>query len=475
MKPFMDEHFLLKTPTAQKLYHEAAEPMPIYDYHCHLSAREIWENVRFRNLGHLMLGGDHYKWRAMLWGGVAEANIRGAGSDWDKFYAYASTLKYAIGNPLYHWTHLELRRVFGIEEILDKQSAASIWERANALLATDAYRCRALIRRFDVRLIGTTDSPLDDLSYHQKLAADQSFPVRVVPSFRPDGLIHIDRAGFAGQVRQLAAVCGMEIDGFDSLVRALESRVQYFHEQGARISDHALDQVPYGPPSLSIAREALGKVMRGEPVGQGEIQSYKTCVLLALARMYQSRGWVMQYHIGAMRNNNRRMFEAYGPDVGFDSMDDLPVAHTLSRLLSLLEEKGCLPKTILYSLNPKDNLTLATLAGNFQGDGIPGKIQLGSAWWFNDTLEGMRDQLRALASVGLLGRFVGMLTDSRSFISYPRHEYFRRILCDLFGDWVEAGEYPNDPKTLKKMIRGICYDNAVRYFGIPLHEEEATQ
>lgn len=465
MKAFLDRDFMLHTPTAQALYHEAAENMPIFDYHCHLSPKEIAENIRFRNIGHLMLGGDHYKWRLMLANGVPEENIRGNGSDWDKFLAYATCLKYAIGNPLYHWTHLELQRVFGIDDVLSEKTAKDIWDRANAMLETDDFRCKRLIEKFNVALVCTTDDPVDDLQYHQAIKADTAFQTKVLPTFRPDKALNIDRPGFTEYVLKLGEVSGMDTASFSGLIAALSSRVDYFHANGGRVSDHALDKVLYGDPDQ--AQTAYQKALKGEALCEKEIAAFKTAVLKELGRMYHAHGWVMQYHIAAQRNANSRMFKTLGPDTGFDAIADDLVAENLIKLLSLLDEKDELPKTILYSLNPKDNFTLGAAMGAFQG-GVPGKMQLGSAWWFLDQRDGMEEQMKALGNLGLLGRFVGMLTDSRSFISYPRHEYFRRILCNLIGGWVENGEYPADMDTLKALVRGICFDNARDYFGIEL-------
>ena len=465
MKEFMDKDFLLSTDTARKLY-KAARDMPIFDYHCHLSPREIYENIQFRNIGHLMLGGDHYKWRAMRANGVPEALCCAAGDDWEKFLAFAGTLKYAIGNPLYHWTHLELRRVFGITDVLTEKSAKVIWDKANAMLQTDDFRCRRLIEKFNVKVICTTDDPCDDLHYHKLLAQDRSFKVRVLPAFRPDKAVRIEDPGFVQYVTQLGRLTGKGALNLQDMLASLEARVAYFHETGARVSDHGLDTVPYAEPDYALAQEAYRKALSGEALSPLERDAYKTCVLRSLGRMYAARGWVMQYHIGALRNNNTRMLQRLGADVGCDSSADAPVAANLARLLDVLERENALPKTILYCLNPRENYTLATMTGNFQTGGVPGKIQFGAGWWFADQKPGMIDQMTALATQGLLGRFVGMLTDSRSFISYTRHEYFRRILCDMIGRWVEEGEYPADMDTLKQLVRGICYENAVEYFGI---------
>jgi len=467
MKTFMDRDFLLTTDTARTLYHEAAEPMPIFDYHCHLNPREIYENIQFRNLSHLMLGGDHYKWRAMRSAGVPEENICGSGSDWDKFAAFAGMLKYAIGNPLYHWTHLELRRVFGITDILNAASARAIYDSANAMLDTEDFRCRRLIEKMNVKLICTTDDPCDDLRYHKLLAQDDSFKAKALPTFRPDKALHIGKEGFAEYLAQLGEIAQTDTATLPGVIRALWTRLEYFHAAGARISDHGFESIHHTPPDEALANQTLQKALVGMEISPHEAAAYQTVLCLALGRMYHARGWVMQVHIGAMRNNNRRMFRRYGPDSGFDSIADRETAHGLSRLLDGLDVTEQLPKTILYCLNPKDNYVLGAMLGNFQG-GVPGKIQLGSGWWFNDQRDGMVEQLKALANLGLLGHFVGMLTDSRSFISYPRHEYFRRILCELVGGWVENGEYPNDMEILKALVEGICYKNAVRYFGIDL-------
>ena len=466
MTPFMDEDFLLTTDTAKKLYHDYAENMPIYDFHCHISPRMIWENYKFQNIGELMLGGDHYKWRVMLSNGVDDKYIRGDAPWLEKWKAFAGSLKYCLGNPMYHWTHLELRRVFGIYDILNEDTAEDIWNRANALLAKDEYRCRGLIEKFGVKLICTTDDPVDDLEFQKKIAEEGKCSFKVYPAWRPDKVINIDRGGFVDYMNKLSRVSGIQCLNLESMMKALESRLDYFHACGARLSDHALDTVPFGAPSTHIAGEAFRKAMSGAPLTEAEVECYKTYVLVELARMYKARGWAQQYHIGALRNANPRMFEKYGPDVGFDSTQDTCIAEKLAKLLAEEERTGDLPKTVLYCLNPKDNYVIGTMLGNFQGDCIPGKIQFGSGWWFCDQKYGMQEQMKALAALGLLGRFVGMLTDSRSFISYPRHEYFRRVLCELVGGWVENGEYPADFDTLGELIRGICYNNAVEYFGM---------
>ena len=466
MQPFMDENFLLSTETARTLYHEAAKEMPIIDYHCHLSPAEIAGNVRFENITQLMLGGDHYKWRAMLSWGVEEKLIRGDGDPREKFIAYADTLSHAIGNPLYHWTHLELQRVFGIDEPLTKDNAGVIYDLTSEMLRGDDFRAQALIDRFNVDYLCTTDDPVDDLHYHRAIAEEGALRARVLPAFRPDKAMNIDRAGFPEYIRQLGQAAGMEIRSAADVLTALERRVEYFHACGARISDHGMETVPWGEPSFKQADKAFQAAMAGEEMKQKHIDSYRTVILAGLGGMYAQRGWVQQYHIGAMRNNNTAMFRRYGPDVGFDSIIDNPIAYNLSRLMDLQDTQGQLPKTILYSLNQAANHAIGTMLGNFQQSGVKGKIQMGSAWWFLDQKDGMEEQMRTLASLGVLGTFVGMLTDSRSFISYPRHEYFRRILCNLIASWVENGEYPNDIEFLKSLVRDICYNNAKAYFGL---------
>ena len=469
MKPFMDEDFLLTTETARMLYHGYAEGMPIYDYHCHLSPREIAENIGFRNVGHLLLGGDHYKWRAMAAFGIPDGDIRGEADDYARFRAYAKAMPYMLGNPLYHWTHLELRRVFGIETPLSEKTADAIWDTANAMLKTPEFRAKRLIEKFNVKLICTTDDPVDSLEWHEKIARDEDFHVKVLPAFRPDKAINLNRAGFAEYIEKLSEVSGIEIRTTRDVISALEKRVEYFHARGARVSDHGLDRIAYQDVDLDKADRALETARAGGVPCADCAEQYKTALLVALGGMYAKRGWVQQYHMNALRNNNTAMFEKHGPDTGFDSIDDELIAGKLSRLLDAQERAGLLPKTILYSLNPAANYILAAMAGNFQTTaGVPGKVQFGSAWWFCDQRDGMVDQLKTLASVGLLSTFVGMLTDSRSFVSYPRHEYFRRILCDVIGTWVENGEYPADFDTLGEIVRGICFENAKDYFGIEL-------
>jgi glucuronate isomerase len=468
MKKFMDEDFLLTTPAARKLYHEFAEGMPIIDYHCHLSPREIAENIGFRNVGHLMLGGDHYKWRAMAAYGIPDELIRGDVDDYARFKAYAKAMPYMIGNPLYHWTHLELKRVFGIETVFNEKTADEIWEKANEMLAMEDFRAKRLIEKFDVRLICTTDDPIDSLEWHEKIAADRDFNVKVLPAFRPDKAVNVDKAGFADYIGKLSAVSGVAIHKTSDVIAALEKRVDYFHDRGARVSDHGLDRIAYADVSPEKADRALEAALAGDAPCETCAEHYKAALLVALGGMYARRGWTQQYHLNALRNNNTAMFEKHGPDTGFDSINDELAAVKLSKLMDAQARAGMLPKTILYSLNPAANAVLAAMAGNFQSAEAPGKVQFGSAWWFLDQRRGMTEQLETLSSIGLLSTFVGMLTDSRSFVSYPRHEYFRRILCEVIGGWVENGEYPEDYETLGDIVRGICFENAKNYFGVAL-------
>lgn len=463
-RPFMDENFLLTNPTAVRLYHDYAKDMPIIDYHCHLSPKEIYENKTYRNLTEVWLYGDHYKWRAMRANGVEERLVTGDADDYEKFLAYARTVPMTIGNPLYHWSHLELRRFFGVDDLINEKNAPSIWERVNAQLQGPGFGARDFITKSKVEVICTTDDPADSLEYHVKLREDKSFGVKVLPSFRPDKALELNRPGFVEWIGRLEQAAGVRIENYDDLLAALEARVKFFHEVGCRVSDHALDEVPYAEATRAEAAAIFAKARKGERVSAEEEQKYKTHTLLFLGRLYAERGWVMQYHINAMRNNNTRMFARLGPDTGYDSINDSLIAKPLARLLDALDRDDALPKTILYTLNPAQNHILGTMIGNFQGGGVPGKIQFGSAWWFNDTKEGMIAQMKTLAEVGLLSRFVGMLTDSRSFLSYTRHEYFRRILCNLIGEWVENGEFPADMELLGTIVKNICYGNAKAYF-----------
>jgi len=466
MRKFMDENFLLSNDTAVTLYHGYAKDMPIIDYHCHINPKEIYENKKFKNITEVWLYGDHYKWRAMRSNGIDEKYITGDASDYEKFMAWAKTLSVAIGNPLYHWAHLELQRFFGINEVLNEKTAPAIWEKANLLITRDDFRVRDLIKKSNVETLCTTDDPADSLVYHLKLKEDKEFYVNVLPTFRPDKGIEIRRETFIPWVGKLGRAAGKSIKGYSDFLEALEDRIRFFHSAGCRVSDHALDTVVYAEAQLDEVSGIFAKALGGQVLSEEEENKYKTFTLRFAAKLYHELGWAMQLHMAALRNNNGRMFEKLGPDTGFDSINDETIAYALSRMLDSLDRENKLPKTILYTLNPKDNHVLGTMLGNFQGGGIPGKMQFGSAWWFNDHINGMRSQMETLASLGLLSRFVGMLTDSRSFLSYPRHEYFRRILCNLIGTWVENGEVPDDIELLGRIVKDICYNNAKEYFAM---------
>ncbi|CAM3901994.1 Uronate isomerase [Vibrio aerogenes CECT 7868] len=467
MKPFLCSDFLLTTDLAQRLYHDVAADLPIIDYHCHLPPFQVADDYKFTNLTDIWLRGDHYKWRAMRSNGVDERFCTGDASDKEKFFAFAKTVPATLGNPIYHWTHLELRRPFGITGVnLNENTAGRIWNECNEMLATPEFSARSIMQKMNVEMVGTTDDPVDDLSAHKTVAADKAFSVQMLPSWRPDKAFNIHLDTFADYMHQLGSVADVEIDSFDSLCDALTKRLEHFAAHGCCISDHALDTVVYEEATDKELDTILKKRLAGGDVSEFEAAQFKTAVLVFLGKEYAKRGWVQQYHIGAMRNNNQRMFDLLGPDTGFDSINDGLVAQPLAKLLNALDREDLLPKTILYCLNPRDNEVLATMCGNFQGGGTPGKIQFGSGWWFNDQKDGMERQMTQLAQLGLLSRFVGMLTDSRSFLSYTRHEYFRRILCEMIGNWVANGEAPNDFDLLSKMVSDICYHNAKQYFGI---------
>ena len=464
MKAFMDGNFMLDNPTAEELYHGYAKDMPIVDYHCHLSPKEIAEDKKYRNITELWLGGDHYKWRAMRSNGVAEKYVTGDAPDKERFFKWAETMAGCIGNPLYHWTHLELKRYFGIEKLLSPDTAEEIWNRCNERLDSGQCTARDLIKRSNVEVICTTDDPADTLEYHKMIAADKTFDTKVLPALRPDKAINIEKSGFADYLALLGRSAGINIQNFDDLKEALTARIQYFHGMGCRLSDHGLDPVVYAESAEEEAAGIFEKALNGRTPDDIEIKKYKTRMLIFLGREYAARNWVMQLHVGAIRNTNSRMMKLLGPDTGFDAIGDQTYATELAKILDALDATDQLPKTILYCLNPRDNEVVASIAGCFQGGGIPGKLQFGSGWWFNDQKDGMLRQMTALANLGVLGRFVGMLTDSRSFMSYTRHEYFRRILCSLIGGWAENGEAPSDTKLLGKMVQDICYRNAVGYF-----------
>ncbi len=469
MKNFMDDHFLLTNETAAHLYNTYAKDMPIIDYHCHLNPQEVYENKQFKTLTNVWLDGDHYKWRLMRANGIEEEKITGSASDYEKFLAWAKTVPMTIGNPLYHWTHLELKRFFDIDEILNEQTAPFIWEKANEKLRSVKFGARDLITRSNVKVICTTDDPTDSLEYHMKLRDVQGFETQVLPSFRPDKGLEINQEGFKSWIAKLQDCSNRSIHTYDDLLKALESRARFFHSMGGRLSDHALNKMVYTKTSKEEVSEIFLKALKGEGVSTEEESKYKSYTLIFLGKLYNELGWAMQFHLHALRNNNTKMFRQLGPDTGYDSMYDGQVAEPLVQLLDQMDVQNSLPKTILYSLNPKDNYVLASIIGSFQGDGIPGKLQLGTAWWFNDQREGMLEQMKALSNVGLFSRFIGMLTDSRSFLSYTRHEYFRRLVCSLIGTWVEEGEVPNDQQLLEQIVKGICYENAKDYFSFPAY------
>ena len=463
---FITEDFMLHTETARRLYHDHAEGQPIIDYHCHIDPREIAEDRQFDNITQVWLSGDHYKWRLIRSNGVSEEEITGSAADRLKFERFAQMLPKAIGNPMYHWTHLELKRYFGYDGVLGPDTAEEVWQLCNERLREKELSVCGIIRRSDVRLIGTTDDPADSLLWHEKIAARNSCAAVVVPSFRPDKAMYINKTDFADYVGRLSAVTGMSIGQFSDVKRALSDRLNYFCAHGCRASDHGLDHVPYAPATDGELDAIFAKAMEGKTVTPLEEEQYKTALLLHLAREYARLGVVMQLHYGAQRDVNRRMFARLGPDTGFDCISMRGCGEKLTAFLSELFSEDMLPKTVLYSLDPTQNALLDTVIGCFQGTEAVGKLQHGAAWWFNDTKAGMKEQLRSLAELSLLGNFIGMLTDSRSFLSYTRHEYFRRILCDLLGRWVEDGEYPSDEKTLGMLVENICYGNAARYFGV---------
>jgi glucuronate isomerase len=468
MKPFLDDSFLLQSEPAQRLYHEYAAQMPIFDYHCHLPSELIATDHRFENLTQIWLAGDHYKWRAMRTNGVAERLITGDASDREKFQAWAETVPATVGNPLFHWTHLELKKPFGIiGTLLNGDSAEGVWQEARSCLARPEFSTRGILRRMNVRLVCTTDDPVDGLESHASIAANP-FETTVIPAFRPDKAVHIEQSeAFRTWLSRLETRVGRQIATFDGFLEAIAERFRFFHECGARISDHALEWVPFRTASASELGHVFARVREGGEASAAEAEAFQTQILRFLASLYASHGWVMQLHIAALRNNSSGRFAALGPDTGFDAISDRPFAANLSRLLDSMEASEDLPKTIVYTLNPNANEIVVALMGSFQDGSVAGKMQFGSGWWFNDQKDGMQRQMTALANLGLLPRFVGMLTDSRSFLSFPRHEYFRRVLCDLLGSQVAAGELPEDYALLGTVVRDICWNNAVRYFNIP--------
>jgi glucuronate isomerase len=464
MKKFLDENFLLKNKTAQQLFHQYAKEMPVIDYHCHLPPAQIAEDFQFENLTQAWLYGDHYKWRAMRANGVDESYCTGDKPDYEKFLKWAETVPYTLRNPLYHWTHLELQRYFEVYEILNAESAKRIYDECSAKLQTPEYSVRNLLRRMNVKLVCTTDDPLDDLAYHQQLR-NKGFEIPILPAFRPDNAMNVDNtASFNNYLQRLEIVSKVSIGSFQNYLDALKSRHDYFASNGCNVSDHGLEEIYAEDYSDGEIESIFNTVRTGKDLTEGEKRKFKSAMLVQFAEWDWERGWVQQYHLGALRNNNSRALKQIGPDTGWDSIGDFSQAKGISKFLSRLDSNDKLTKTILYNLNPADNELMATMIGNFNDGSVAGKVQWGSAWWFLDQKDGMVKQMNALSNMGLLSRFVGMLTDSRSFLSFPRHEYFRRLLCNLFGEEIEDGELPDDIEWVGKIIQDICFNNAKNYF-----------
>lgn len=468
MKQFMDKDFLLSTETSKKLFHDYAEKMPILDYHCHINPKEIAEDRKFENITQVWLGGDHYKWRQMRSNGIDEYYITGDAPDREKFQKWAETLTKAIGNPLYHWSHLELQRYFGYYGVLNADTAEEVWNICNAKLAQDSMTVRNLIKQSGVTLICTTDDPIDSLEYHKQIADDTTFDVQVLPAWRPDKAMNIEKPDYLDYLAKLSEVSKIKVVSFDSLKKAIVDRMEFFNSMGCRAADHGLNYVMYKPASDEEIEAIFAKRLSGAFVSPDEELKFKTAFMVFIGKEYNRLGWAMQLHYGAKRDNNVLRYKQLGPDTGFDCINTYSPSAEMADFLNELSLTDELPKTILYSLNPIDNAAIGTIIGCFQDSSAVGKIQQGSAWWFNDNKTGMIEQMTSLANLGLLGNFIGMLTDSRSFLSYTRHEYFRRILCELIGTWVENGEYPADMNTLGKMICDISYNNSVNYFGFKL-------
>jgi len=460
-------NFMLETKAAVRLFHDYARDMPILDYHCHLPPGQIAEDHRFRNMAEIWLGGDHYKWRLMRTAGVPERFITGGASDWQKFLKWAETVPKILRNPIYHWTHMELKRPFGIgDRLLNPDTAKGIWDTCNALLAQPDFSARGIMRQFNVVLVCTTDDPTDSLEHHQAIAADEGFPIQVLPAWRPDKAMAVDNpAVFLPWVEKLEAASGTAVRTLADFREALRRRHEFFHANGCRLSDHGIETFFAEPYTEADLRRIFTKARAGNALSPDEALKFKSAMLYEFAVMDFERGWTQQFHLCALRNNNRRLFKALGPDVGGDSIGEWPVAEPMSRFLGRLDEEGKLARTIVYSLNPNHNAVLATMVGNFQQGPTPGKLQVGSAWWFNDQADGMTEHLNVISNMSLLSPFVGMLTDSRSFLSYARHEYFRRLLCNILGGEIERGLLPRDFGLVGGLVRDVCYNNAARYFG----------
>ncbi|MFN4312728.1 MAG: glucuronate isomerase [Chitinophagaceae bacterium] len=474
MKQFLDENFLLKTATAQKLYHDYASQMPVIDYHCHLPPQQMAEDKNFSNITQAWLYGDHYKWRAMRTNGIDESYCTGNKSDREKFQKWAETVPYTLRNPLFHWTHLELKRYFGVEDILNGHSADKIYQQTTEKLQSSEYSVRNLLRRMNVKLVCTTDDPVDDLRWHQQLSAD-GFEIPVLPAFRPDMAMNVTHAaGFNAYLRKLEAATNIAISSFDDFLYALQNRHDFFASMGCMVSDHGLEEIYAEDFTGSEIDAIFRKIHGGRELSDAEQRKFKSAMLIHFAEWDWEKGWVQQFHLGALRNNNSRMMQELGPDTGWDSIGDFKQGRSLAAFLDKLDTNNRLARTVIYNLNPADNELFATMIGNFNDGSVAGKIQWGSAWWFLDQKDGMTRQINTLSNMGLLSRFVGMLTDSRSFLSFPRHEYFRRILCDLFGEEIENGELPNDIAWIGKVIQDICYNNNQNYFNWQASEVKAA-
>lgn len=460
---FIDDNFLLTNKYAQELYHQYASKMPIIDYHCHLSPKDIANDRIFNNISEVWIHGDHYKWRAMRTFGIDESYITGDASDFQKFKKWAITVPYTMRNPLYHWTHLELSRYFGIDDLLNEKNAAAIFEKTSSTLNTSAYSCRSLLTKMNVEVVCTTEDPIDTLEYHQKLATSD-FKTKMSTSFRPDKAILIENDGYNDYINQLEEVTNIAINTYDDLCDALKARIAYFDANGCKLSDHGLNQIYFERFTASEVKAIFKNKRDDQNITEKDALKFQSAILQFLAETYHEFGWVQQFHLGALRNNNSRMLQQLGPDTGWDSIGDYPQAENLSNFLNALDSKDKLTKTILYNLNPADNEVLASMVGNYNDGKIKGKVQFGSGWWFLDQKDGIIKQLNALSNMGLISCFIGMLTDSRSFLSYPRHEYFRRVLCNLFGEEIQKGELPNDMEWIGKLVSDISYNNAKEYF-----------
>ena len=466
-KCFIHEDFMLDNKTASNLYHTYAEPLPIVDYHCHISPKEVAQNRQFENMTQIWLTADHYKWRAMRTCGVDEKFITGNASDCEKFEMWARTVPKTIRNPLFHWTHLELNRPFGISDtLLNEKTAKTIWEKCNAKLATKGFTAQSIVKKMHVAVICTTDDPIDSLAYHEEYAKNGNGFTKMLPAFRPDKAMAVENVDdFLSYIQKLETASGVEIKDFESLISAIRTRQDYFHSRGCRVSDHGIETTYAEDYTESEIKSIFKKLRKGRNLLRSEVLKFKSAMLYEFGVMDCERGWIQQLHLGALRNNNSRMMQTIGPDTGFDSIGDFEIARTLSKFLDKLDNGNKLGKTIIYNLNPRDNELIATMIGNFQNGKVPGKLQYGSAWWFLDQLDGMRKQIEALSTLGVLSQFVGMLTDSRSFLSYPRHEYFRRMLCNILGSDIERGLIPKDLKLVGALVEDISYNNAKKYFG----------